>query len=63
MEYVDGKGLSYYVDTQNEQMRRHRLDYMIQLGDAIDYLHRHRWIHRDICPRNMIVDAGGTRSN
>lgn len=55
MEYVDGKGLSYYVDTQNERMRRHRLDYMIQLGDAIDYLHRHRWIHRDICPRNMIV--------
>jgi eukaryotic-like serine/threonine-protein kinase len=57
MEYVDGRGLSYYVDTQNERMRRYRLDYMIQLGDAIDYLHRQRWIHRDICPRNMIVDG------
>lgn len=60
MEYIDGKGLSYYVDTQNSRMKQHRLNYMIQLGDAIDYLHRQRWIHRDICPRNMIVDTENT---
>jgi eukaryotic-like serine/threonine-protein kinase len=60
MEYIEGKGLSYYVDVQNQRMKRHRLDYMIQLGDAIDYLHRQRWIHRDICPRNVIIDEQDT---
>lgn len=60
MEYIDGKGLGYYVDTQNKRMQRYRLEYMIQLGDAIDYLHRQRWIHRDICPRNMIVNTENT---
>jgi eukaryotic-like serine/threonine-protein kinase len=60
MEYIEGKGLSYYVDVQNQRMKQHRLNYMIQLGDAIDYLHRQRWIHRDICPRNMIVDEHDT---
>src|SRR5690606_13359387 len=50
----------YYVDVQNQRMKRYRLDYMIQLGDAIDYLHRQRWIHRDICPRNMIIDEQNT---
>jgi eukaryotic-like serine/threonine-protein kinase len=60
MEYIEGKGLSYYVDVQNQRMKQYRLDYMIQLGDAIDYLHRQRWIHRDICPRNMIIDEQNT---
>ncbi len=55
MEFIEGVGLSYLVDVQNERMRKHRISYMIQLGEAIDWLHRHRWIHRDICPRNVMV--------
>jgi serine/threonine protein kinase len=27
----------------------------VQLGDAVDYLHRHNWIHRDVCPRNVLI--------
>jgi serine/threonine protein kinase len=56
MEFVEGVGLSYLVDVQNEKMRKNRLSYMIQLADGIDYLHRQNFIHRDICPRNVIVD-------
>jgi serine/threonine protein kinase len=56
MEFIEGVGLSYLVDVQNERMRRHRLSYMIQLGQAIDYLHRQNFIHRDICPRNVLID-------
>jgi serine/threonine protein kinase len=29
---------------------------MIELGDAISYFHHANWIHRDICPRNAMVD-------
>ena len=56
MDFVEGLSLSYLVDTQNEQMRDNCLNYVSQLGEAIDYLHRQNWIHRDICPRNVMVD-------
>lgn len=56
MEFIEGVGLSYLVDVQNERMQRNRLSYMIQLGQAIDYLHRQNFIHRDICPRNVLLD-------
>ena len=29
---------------------------MIELGEAIDYFHQQNWIHRDICPRNVLLD-------
>jgi serine/threonine protein kinase len=37
-------------------MQEHRLRIMIELGEAIEYLHKENWIHRDICPRNVLVD-------
>lgn len=56
MEFIEGSGLSFLVDMQNETMRKHRLSLMIQLGEAIQYFHQSNWIHRDICPRNILVD-------
>lgn len=56
MDFVEGLSLSYLVDVQNEQMRDNCLNYVIQLGEAVDYLHRQNWIHRDLCPRNVMVD-------
>ena len=55
MEFVEGVGLSFLVDVQNETMKKHRLDFIIQLGNAIQYFHEENWIHRDICPRNVMV--------
>lgn len=56
MEFVDGIGLSYLVDVQNERMQRNRLEYLIQVGEALEYFHKAGWIHRDVCPRNIMVD-------
>ncbi len=56
MEYIHGSSLSYLVDMMKEDYKNNRLDYIIQLGEAISYLHRHKWIHRDICPRNVIIN-------
>jgi serine/threonine protein kinase len=55
MEFVEGVGLSYLVDRQNKRMKENCLWYAVQLGEALDYLHRHNWIHRDLCPRNIII--------
>ncbi|GIX04723.1 MAG: serine/threonine protein kinase [Planctomycetaceae bacterium] len=56
MEFIDGVSLTYLIDLQNEVMKQHRLRFMIELGEAIDYFHRQNWIHRDICPRNVMLD-------
>lgn len=55
MEFVEGVSLSFLVDVQNERMQRNRLWYMIQLGEALEYFHLKNWIHRDLCPRNVLV--------
>jgi serine/threonine protein kinase len=56
MEFVEGVGLSYLIDMQNEVMRENRVRFMIELGEAIEYFHKQNWIHRDICPRNVLLD-------
>ncbi|QDU09117.1 serine/threonine protein kinase [Gimesia aquarii] len=55
MEFVEGYSLSFLVEAQNEDMRTNCLKYMIQLGEAIKHFHEENWIHRDICPRNILV--------
>lgn len=55
MEFIEGVSLSYLVDVQNERMKKWRLNYIIQLGEALEYFHQKNWIHRDICPRNIMI--------
>lgn len=55
MEFIEGYSLSFLVEAQNEDMKTNCLKYMIQLGEAIQYFHDEGWIHRDICPRNIMV--------
>lgn len=55
MEFVEGVSLSYLVDLQNKRMKDQCLWYCLRLGEAMCYLHQNDWIHRDLCPRNVIV--------
>lgn len=55
MDYVEGSGLSLLVDLQSEEMTRYRSRFLIQIGEALEYFHKQGFIHRDICPRNIMV--------
>ncbi|MBI5760014.1 MAG: serine/threonine protein kinase [Planctomycetales bacterium] len=55
MEYVEGVSLSFLIDVQNDVMLTKRLQFIIQLGEAIEFFHQQHWIHRDICPRNVLI--------
>lgn len=55
MEFIEGVSMSYLVDVQNDRMKKFRLNYIIQLGEALEYFHQRNWIHRDLCPRNIMV--------
>lgn len=57
MEFLDGMDLSVYVETQNETMQELRLAWMIQLGDGLKHIHDQGWIHRDFCPKNVMVTS------
>lgn len=56
MEFIEGVSLSYLIDVQNDVMKRDRLRMVIELGEAIEYFHKQNFIHRDICPRNVVLD-------
>lgn len=59
MEWVDGLGLNYLVETKSPQLNGKRIEILCQLCDAVQYIHDNKWLHRDICPRNVMVDKDG----
>jgi serine/threonine protein kinase len=59
MEWVDGHGLNYLVETRNAQLNGNRLNYMSQLCDAVQYMHDTKYLHRDLCTRNVMVTTDG----
>jgi serine/threonine protein kinase len=55
MELIDGMGLNFLIETHSPQLNGHRIDYLCQIADALEYLHTQRYLHRDVCPRNIMV--------
>jgi serine/threonine protein kinase len=59
MELVDGVGLNYLIETKNKQLDGNRIDYLSQYATGIEYMHKSGYLHRDICPRNVMVNKEG----
>jgi serine/threonine protein kinase len=59
MVWVGGLGLNYLVETRAPQLKGNRIGVMGQLCDAVQYMHDNKWLHRDICPRNVMLDKEG----
>lgn len=59
MELVDGMGLNFLIETKSPQLDGNRIDYLLQTADALEYLHIQGYLHRDICPRNIMVTKDG----
>jgi TRAP-type C4-dicarboxylate transport system substrate-binding protein/tRNA A-37 threonylcarbamoyl transferase component Bud32 len=58
MEYVDGVTLHHFIKTQDFNWER-TLKFIGQLGSAIKMMHTHGIIHRDLNPRNIMVNRNG----
>jgi serine/threonine protein kinase len=60
MEFVEGVGLNFLVETNDPFLNGRRIDLLTQAAEGLAYMHQAGYIHRDICPRNMLVDREGT---
>jgi serine/threonine-protein kinase len=59
MEYVDGMNLNRIIYYKSELLRSHRLDIIKQAADGLNYIHSQGIIHRDFCPKNILLSRDG----
>jgi serine/threonine protein kinase len=59
MELIDGVGLNFLIETNSRELENHRFDYLMQAAEGLAYIHDQGYMHRDICPRNMLVNKEG----
>lgn len=59
MELVRGKELTEYFDHGKRMSLNEGLRIVMQLLDALDYLHAHGIVHRDIKPANIMITTDG----
>ncbi|HUP78441.1 MAG TPA: serine/threonine-protein kinase [Pirellula sp.] len=58
MEFVDGPGLQLLIQERDEsKLQGRRLRMIRQMAEALNYVHRREFIHRDICPRNYMCTS------
>ena len=55
MELIEGMGLNFLIENHSKLIEQHRIDVLSQLATAIEYTHKTGYLHRDICPRNVMV--------
>src|SRR5260370_4515412 len=59
MELIEGPGLNFLIETRHASLDGKRIDYMIQAAEGLEYIHQQNYLHRDICPRNIMVNQEG----
>ena len=59
MEWVEGLGLNFLVDSKSHKLNGQRINFVGQLCDALQFLHDSKYLHRDLCPRNVMVTNEG----
>jgi serine/threonine protein kinase len=60
MELIEGLGLNFLIETKSSQLKSNRINYLRQIAEGISFMHRNGFLHRDICPRNIMVNEEGT---
>jgi len=55
MEVIDGVPMNKLIEAKSDRILAKGLRYLIQIAEGLSYIHNHGWIHRDVCPRNILI--------
>ncbi len=59
MEFIDGQGVDLLISSRAPLLAQRRMPIIRQAAEAVQAVHDGGFIHRDICPRNFMVDPQG----
>ena len=60
MEFLDGPGLNSLVIGKSALLDGRRVQLIRQAAEALSAVHEAGFIHRDVCPRNFVVQPDGS---
>jgi len=59
MEYIDGPNLGQLIRTNDPRWRENRYLHLLAVGRGLAHIHQHNLVHRDFCPKNILVNSKG----
>ena len=59
MEYVDGFSLKDEIGRMGKIPLRHACSYMMQVAEGLAFIHKEGLVHRNLKPKNIIIDRFG----
>lgn len=59
MEFIEGVGLQKLIETRHEALSKQALKWAVQMGEGLTYFHARNFIHRDFCPKNILIAQKG----
>ncbi len=59
MEFLDGAGMNSLLIGEDEILEGRRVRFIRQLAEALAAVHEKEFLHRDVCPRNVILSGDG----
>lgn len=61
MDYIEGSNLNEIVKRSGALSESEAVNYITQVGDALDYIHKHNVNHLDIKPANIMIRKSDDR--
>jgi serine/threonine-protein kinase len=59
MEFLEGAGMNSVLIAQDELLEGRRVRFIRQLAEAMAAVHEKGFLHRDVCPRNLLLTGDG----
>src|SRR5262249_20287119 len=54
-ELIEGMGLNFLIETKSAVLEGNRINLLTQIAEGMAYVHKQSYLHRDICPRNIMI--------